>query len=119
MLAKSTYTAPAGYYVALTKTLPTAADTGSTISETTYTNYARLLTHTADYTAITGQASSNVNPLSFAAPGTTGDTVNGWALCDAATGGNMLYYGPLAAVVIAASGTAPSIGAGGLTLAES
>lgn len=115
---KSTYTVPAHFYACLCKIAPLATDTGSTITESTYTGYARVLLNTSDFTAISGNSLSNVAQVTFPTPGLTGDTLLGWALCDASSGGNMLWCGPLAALP-ATPGFAPFIPAGALVFSES
>lgn len=118
VIGKSTFSAPAHYYIALCRVAPLATDTGSTITESTYTNYARVLKNTADFTAISANATSNVAEIDFPTPGVTGDTVYGWALCDAATLGQVLYFGPLAALPVT-PGFPPFIPIGALVLGES
>lgn len=116
---KATYTPPATWYLALCKTVPSPSDTGSTISEVTYTNYIRKSFVGTDLGAVVAETISNVNVITFAAPGNTGDTANGWAVCDAATLGNMLWFNTLNAVSIAANGAAPSLAVGALNFTES
>ena len=118
VIGKSTFTAPTDFYLALTTIAPLPSDTGSTITEVAYTSYARLHLTAASFTAVTANAVSNSAALTFVTPGATGATANGWALCDAASAGNVLYSGPLAALVIV-SGIAPSIPAGYFVLGES
>lgn len=118
ILGQVTYIPPSTYYLALCKVAPLASNTGSTITEVTYTNYVRLAVLASAFAAVAAQSSSNSAPLTFATPGTTGDTAYGWALCDASSGGNVHYYGPLPATVIT-PGIAPFIPAGALVLAES
>ena len=118
VFAKSTYTPPAHYYIALCKIAPLASDTGSTITESTYTSYARVLKNTADFTAVSANAVSNVAEIDFPVPGASGDTVYGFAVLDAATLGNVLYFGPLAALPVT-PGFAPFLPAGALVLGES
>lgn len=118
VFGKSTYTAPAQYFVALCKIAPLASDTGSTISEVAYTNYARFAMTSANFTAVTANAVSNSAQLAFATPGATGDVAYGWAICDAATLGNVLYFDALAALPIL-PGVAPIIPANMLSIGES
>lgn len=118
VIGKSTFTAPTDFYVALCKIAPLASDTGSTISEVTYTNYVRLHLTAASFTAVTANAVSNSAQLTFATPGTNGDVAYGWALCDAATLGNVLYFDALSALPIQ-PGVAPTIPANMLSIGES
>jgi hypothetical protein len=118
VFGKSTYTPPAHYYLCLLTLTAIPSDTGSTISEVAYTNYTRLLFNTGDLNAVSGQTESNATDMSFPQCGATGDTALAWAICDAASGGNLLYYGLLPAAVPIANGQAPTVAAATLTVTE-
>lgn len=118
------FAAPSSLYIALCTTAPTASNTGSTIVEPTstqYDGYARINVPVGDWNSAalasgTAQTSTNAE-LDFAqaASDSTGCTVVGFALTDAATAGNMLYYGTLSNQAIAAY-TTPYFASGGITL---
>lgn len=111
---KATYTPPATYYLCLLKQLPTPAATGSTISEVAYTNYVRKSFTAANLAAALAQNTSNAAVLTFATCGTTGDSAQALAVCDASSGGNLLRYGPLPQALPIVAGVAPSFAAGAL-----
>lgn len=94
---KATFTAPANIFVALLTSAPLDSDTGTSIAskEATYTGYARKSTAAADYGSSSGGTTANANAIAFA-PCTGGSSVvKYFAKVDAATLGNVLYWGPL------------------------
>lgn len=104
-------------YVALLTAVPTSASTGSTITEATYTGYARKTTASTDWAApVAGTPSSiqNANPIIFAACTGGASTVVAFAICDAATAGNVLAWGTLASTVVSPTNTPASFAAGAL-----
>lgn len=103
-LRATTYTAPTNVYVSLHTADPTAGATAGT--EVSGGWYARKLgTFAAQSTA--GQT-SNSNTITYD-PVTSGPvTVTHFAVWDAATLGNMLYYGPLASSKTFATTDVPS-----------
>jgi hypothetical protein len=119
VFGKSTYTKPTHYYLCLTTVVPISSDTGSTITEVGYTNYVRLLKDTADFSAVSAQAISNTAAFTFATCGASGATARGWAVCDAASVGNMLWYGTLTDAVVIATGDAPKFDAAAFVIGES
>jgi len=92
--------APPTIYVALCTVAPVDADTGSSITEPTsgeYNEYARVATAPSDWSTEAAGRIGNATKLSFPKLLTgTGCTVTHWAACDAASGGNHLFYGTLA-----------------------
>lgn len=109
---KTAYTAPTPFLALLT-TQP-SNNTGTGAVETTYTNYARVACSGATWgTAATGSITTAA-AVSFPQCGTTGASITGWALYDASTGGNMLFYGTSALTV--SNGITPQFAAGQLTL---
>lgn len=101
------YTAPT-VYVGLFTAAPSAAGGGT---EVTGNNYARVKTAAStsqglgDWTATQGGSSSassgtsgnttNVNALNFPTPSASWGSVQWFGLFDAASGGNLLWWGPL------------------------
>ena len=120
-------------YVALYTTTPTDTGGGTEVS-TSGTNYARAAvprlgdatgwaaTDAAGSTAATSGGTSgttsNNAAINFNAPGSTGwGQVNGVALLDAASGGNMLWYGGLTTPkTVNANDAAPSFAVGQLQI---
>lgn len=94
---KATFTPPSNYFVALLNTLP-FQDDGSGISEVSGGSYARVSTAPSDWNAATGgepSATVNANAVTFTTATATWGTINGFALYDASTSGNLLVFGPL------------------------
>lgn len=110
-----TYTAPAAY-LALCTTVPTDASTGTTIVEAAYTGYARVLIAAADVSAAASGSKTNGNAITFAACTASSSTIIGWAICDAATVGNMLMWGTATSTVISTTQTPATIAIGGLVV---
>ena len=86
-LRNTSYTSPANVYAALYSTAPTVSTSGT---ELTGNGYARQLTTFSAPSA--GGASSNVTITFGAASGNNWPTVVSLAICDASTGGNILYF---------------------------
>ena len=88
----ATFTAPATVYVALSTADPTDAGTG--IAEPSGGSYARAaVTNNGTNWTRTGGQISNATVITYAQA--TGDwgSISHFAIYDAVTGGNMLYYG--------------------------
>ena len=99
------YTAPTTLYIALCLVTPTAASTGSTINEPA--GYTRQSISSAPSSWYTTQNTNSTGP-SAGTTGATGNigavvwtnvnwsgTVVGVCICDAPTGGNVLFYTPV------------------------
>lgn len=97
--------APATFYVALFTTTPTDAGGGVEVSGGSYARIAVTSslanwagTQSAGSTTVstgTSGTTSNNGVITFAAPTANWGTINGAALMDALTGGNMWTYGNL------------------------
>ena len=106
LLRGGTYTPPTKLYFALCTIAPTAADTGSTITEISGGNYGRVMIPTGpskwyttqgDLTALsTGDTgyTSNVVLISWG-PITWSGTVVAVAICDQSINGNLIYFSAL------------------------
>lgn len=113
---KATYTPPATLYVALCSAAPVNSDTGSTITEVSYTGYARVAVTAADWNAAAARLQDNVNEIAFPAATGGSDTATHFALCDASSAGNLLDYGALSSSLAISSGVEPKFKAGDLDL---
>lgn len=109
------YTAPSPY-LALCTTVPTDASTGSNIVEANYTGYARLAIAASDMSAAASGSKTNSAALTFAACTSGSSTIIGWAICDAATVGNVLCWGTATSTVISTTQTPATIAIGGLVV---
>ena len=112
-LRATQYTAPATVYVALFTATPTAAGGGTEVSGGSYARQS--MTFGA---AASGQVTSSADctfPQATAAWG----TITSFALFDAATTGNMLYFGNLTTSKTINTGDQLKFAAGGVTVTES
>lgn len=109
------YAQPAAIYIALLTATATEAGGGTEVS-TAATGYARQqITFNAAANGATANSAAIVFPKSTAAWG----TITHFAIYDAATGGNMLYYGALSAsVAITAANMKVEFEAGTITVTE-
>jgi len=121
------FSAPSTLYVALCTATVSDSSTGSTIAEVSGGNYARIaitsnasnwFTTNGDNAATssgTGGATGNSGTIAWNSV-TWSATVTDVAICDAASGGNVLFYGTLSASKTVASGDSISFAANSLTL---
>lgn len=111
---------PTSVYVALLTAAPTDAGGGT---EVTGGNYARVQVTQADanWTAPAGTPRSinNVNAITFPAPNANWGVVTHFAIYDASTSGNLLYWAPLTTQKTINNGdSAPSFTASSLVITE-
>lgn len=104
------YTSPAAVYVALYTSDPTADNTGTEVSGG---GYAR---QQVTFGAPTDGVVSNTADINFPVATADWGTITHAAIFDAATGGNMLIYGPLNAAKTISAGDQYRIPAGQLTV---
>lgn len=121
------FTPPSTLYVALCTSAPSDSSTGSTLSEISGGNYSRQAfisnstnwsTTNNNYNATssgTGGSSSNSTEIKWSSVTWSG-TVSHVALCDASTGGNMLFYSSLAVSQSVVASDSISFGSGTLTI---
>ncbi len=112
-LATAAFAAPTAVYVALFTADP--GETGETANEISGGGYARKQ---ATFAAASGGSASNSADVTF--PQATADwgTITHFAIMDASTGGNMLYYGALTASKTVTNGDTFKIATGDLTVTE-
>lgn len=114
------FTPPATLYAALWTTTLTAASTGSSGTEASYTSYARVAMTANTTNFPLSSAGSNVqNATAITFPANTGslNTCTFFAICDAATVGNMLYWGSITSTAVN-PGDTPQVNINGLTASE-
>lgn len=119
LTGKTAFTSPGPLYMALCTVLPDDTSTGATLTEATYTGYARKQIATADWNAASGGSVSNANAVTFANATAGSSTIVGWALCDSGTigAGNVIAWGSCASTTITATQTPATFAAGALTIA--
>jgi hypothetical protein len=116
----ATYSSPATLYMALWTTTLTAASTGSSGTEASYTGYARVAVtaNTGNFATSTAGASiTNANAITWAANAGSLQTITYFAICDASTAGNILYFGSVTSTAINPGDTA-QIAAAALSASE-
>jgi hypothetical protein len=106
-------------YVGLA-TAVSAAETGS-LTEATFTNYARKQVTAANWTTIGDdstdtQTAKNAANIEFAASGGTNNTITHVFVADALTSGNILFVGALDVSKVIADGDIFRINTGNLTI---
>lgn len=106
------YSQPATLYVALYTTNATAAGPGTEVSGGSYARQAVTFNAPAN-----GSAASAAN-VTFPIASAPWGTVVSIGICDALTGGNMLYYGSLSVSKTIGTGDDFIVNAGNLTLGE-
>lgn len=92
----SSFTQPSNIYMALSIADPT--NDGSGFSEPSGNDYARVQVNTWDGASTSGANAITANTGAITFPTATGDyaaDVTHWALFDASSGGNMLWYGDI------------------------
>lgn len=117
-LGKTSYTLVTPLYLALCTVVPEDSKTGSTITQASYTGYARKSIAAADLNAAASGSSSNANKLEFAACTSGSSTIVGWAICDASSAGNMICWSSCTSTVISTTQTPATIGVGGLVVSQ-
>ncbi len=112
VLRNTAYTSPTTVYVALFTAAPGEAGGGTEVSGGGYARQA------VTFSAPSAGSTSNSSDITF--PTATADwgTITHFAIFDASTGGNMLYYGQLTSSVTVNSGQQLTIPAGNLTISH-
>lgn len=116
-LGQTSFTMPTNVYLALCTTAPTDASTGSTIVEANYTGYARKDIKSSLAAASSGETDSNAD-IVFADCTAGSSDIVGFAICDASTGGNVLYWGTMTSKTIDTSNTPATVKSGDLQITE-
>lgn len=105
-------------YLALTTVAVTESMTGATITEATYTGYARCSIAAADVSAAAAGSKTNGNALTFANCTSGTSTIIGWAVCTTSGSGTgaVIVYGTCTSTVISTTQTPATVAAGGLVV---
>jgi hypothetical protein len=92
---------------------------GTGATEATYTNYARVaVTNNAtNFPASSGGSKANGIDFTFPSPSGASNELAEWAIFDASTSGNMLFYAPLTQRETPGDGDAIAFSTGNLTVA--
>lgn len=114
-LGTTTFTKPTNVYISLHTASPTEANTAGT--EVTGGSYARkIMTFSGAATVTSVTSASNASDIVWTALPST--TITHIGIYDALTTGNLLYYAPLSASKVIASGDGYTISTGQLVVQE-
>lgn len=116
----ASFSFPGTLYAALWTSTLTAASTGSTSGEASYTGYARVAVtaNTTNFpTSSGGAAIQNGTAITFAANAGSLQTMTFFAILDASSTGNILYWGSITSTAIN-PGDTPQVNVNGLTVTE-
>lgn len=117
VLGGGDYTRPATVYVALYTVAPTDAGGGVEVSGGSYAR-AAVMNNATNWPAASGGQKSNGTAITFPVATASWGTVIAWGILDAASGGNLLYYGTLAANKTISTGDTASFAASDLVIRE-
>lgn len=121
VLGNTAYTAPATLYVSLFTVTPSDAGGGTEVTGGSYARVA-VTNNTTNFPAPTGTSpttSANGTAITFPAPTANWGTVVAFGIHDAASAGNLLYWGALTTSKTINNGdAAPSFAASALTITE-
>lgn len=120
LFSATSYSFPATVYAALWTATLSASSTGSTAGEASYTGYARVAV-TANSTnfplSTAGSAIQNATAITFPANAGSLNTCTFFAILDAATTGNILYWGSISSTAVN-PGDTPQCAINALTVTE-
>jgi hypothetical protein len=119
LVAKTSYTMPTSpLYLALVQTNAVVeTDTAATITEATYTGYARKSVAGTDWGAAAAGQIANANAITFAACTAGTNTIIGWALVTTSSGaGTIQCYGTLPSLVVSSTQTPVNFAVGALVV---
>jgi len=94
VLGGTAYTAPGTTYIALFTVAPSDSGGGTEVSGGSYARVA-YTNNTTNWPAASGGSKSNANVIDFGTATANWGTIVAVAIFDAATAGNMLFYGNL------------------------
>lgn len=117
VLGNAAYSAPATTYVALYTAAPTDAGGGTEVSGGSYARVA-VTNNDTNWPAASGGAKANGTAITFPTATANWGTVVAFAILDAASGGNLLYWGDLAASKSVDDGDTASFAVGELDVTE-
>ena len=111
---------PGTPYIGLWTASLSDVSTGSTAGEVSGAGYARqpLVRGTADWTVSSGGTIKNAGTINFGTAGANWGTVTDFAVCDALTVGNILYWGTLGTSKIISNGDSATWAGSALVITE-
>ena len=111
------YTRPATVYIALYTVAPSDSGGGTEVSGGSYAR-AAVTNNASNWPAASGGAKSNGTEISFAEATASWGTVVAFAILDALSGGNLLYWGNLAVSKSIDSGDTAKFAVGDIDVTE-
>lgn len=119
VLGGGDYTRPGTVYVALFTATPADAGGGTEVSGGSYAR-AAVTNNATNFPAASGTVTTKSNGTAITFPKATAawGTVTAFGIFDAATAGNLLYWGSLTTSRAVAIDDTPSFAAGALTITE-
>ena len=105
------------FYIALYKTDPTDADSGT---EATYTSYARVaVVRSAVGWTVSGAVCSNAGVITFPTSGGNNNTITHFGIRTASSGGDLVHHAALDASLLVSSGDTPKFAIADISITES
>lgn len=117
MLGGGDYTRPASVFIALYTSAPSDSGGGTEVSGGAYAR-AAVTNNTTNWPAAASGVKANGTEIVFAQATAPWGNVTHFAVFDALSGGNMLFWGALTASRSVATGDTPSFAVGALTVTE-
>ena len=117
VLGKVVYTAPATVYIALYTVAPGDAGGGTEVTGGSYARVA-VTNNLTNWPAAAAGAKANGTEITFPTATANWGTVVAFAILDAATGGNFLYWGDLTASKTINNGDTAKFAVGDLDITE-
>jgi hypothetical protein len=111
-VGKTAFSTPTAY-IALYTAAPSDSGGGTEVSGN---NYSRKSTAGSDWAAAASGSIANANAITFATPSGSWGTVTHFGIFDAATSGNLLWWGALTTSKTIGSGDVASFAVGALVL---
>jgi len=108
-LANVSYTTPATVYTALYSVTPTDSSAGTELSGS---GYARVSTAFS----VSSGVATNTGNVTFGPASADWVTAVAWSIADAASAGNILYYGPLSTAQTVLNGNSLTFGIGNVSV---
>lgn len=114
---KAAYSPVSTLYLCLCTSAPTAASTGTTITETDYPGYTRKAIDSTYFNAATSRSITQALEIVFAkATGASTSDISHWAICDASSSGNMLAFGAFSSAWNPVANNTPKIVSGQIVI---
>lgn len=111
------FSSPATVYVALFTTTPSDAGGGVEVSGGSYARVSKV-NNSTNWPAASGGAKSNGTEIAFPTATANWGTVVAFGIFDAASGGNLLYWGPISPSKSVPSGATARFPVGDLDITE-